>query len=385
MDLSKGLTVKVSTAAWDPAFGWSTEVPDLDSAATLVLAFGDRTVEGDSRPLQTLIDSFPQSIVIGCSTSGQVIGSSLRDGGLSVAIVRFDHTQLAKAAADVRCSADSYAAGQALGGELAADDLRSVFVLSDGLGVNGSELVAGLLASVGPDVVVTGGLAADGDRFERTWVIDDGAIYPGRVVAVGFYGDGLRAGSGSKGGWGIFGPERIVTRSDGNVLYELDGRPALELYKRYLGELATGLPASALLYPLAIRPDGQGDQLVRTVLAVDEGDQSMTFAGDIPPNWRAQLMRSSPDRLIDGAANAATDSCAGLSPERPTLGIAISCVGRRLVLGERTDEEIEAALEALPAGAELVGFYSYGEIAPGLSGMCDLHNQTMTITTFSED
>lgn len=377
--------MKVSTTRWTPGEGWSSALPDLDSPSTLVLVFGDRAVEDDDTHLQTLIDSFPQSIVTGCSTSGQIMGPSLCDGGLSVAIACFDRTRLAKAATDVSRSADSSAAGHSLGGALAADDLRAVFVLSDGLGVNGTELVAGLLSAVGSGVLVTGGLAADGDHFERTWVIDDGARRPGRIVAVGFYGDALHVGSGSEGGWGIFGPERIVTRSEGSVLYELDGNPALELYKRYLGELAVDLPASALLYPLAIRPAEGRNQLVRTVLAVDDEDQSMTFAGDIPQGWRAQLMRASPDRLIDGATGAAADSGIGLAPVGPTLAVAISCVGRRLVLGERTDEEIEATLEALPEGSELAGFYSYGEIAPGVSGRCDLHNQTMTITTFSED
>jgi hypothetical protein len=59
-------------------------------------------------------------------------------------------------------------------------------------------------------------------------------------------------------------------------------------------------------------------------------------------------------------------------------------VGRRLVLGSRTEEEIEATLEVLPKGTQQIGFYSYGEISPYTAGTCDLHNQTMTLTTLSE-
>lgn len=376
--------MKAMTSVWDPTGGWSTPLPALDSPSTLVLVFGDRVVADDPRPLREIAASFPTSVVIGCSTAGQITGAILRDDVCSVAIMRFDRIRLEKVGADVSSSADSRAAGEALGAGLAADDLRSIFVLSDGLTVNGSELVAGLIEQVGSGVVVTGGLAGDGDRFERTWVIDDGNLRTGRVVAVGLYGDNVRVGSGSQGGWNIFGPERIVTRSVGNVLYELDGKPALELYKRYLGDLAADLPASALLFPLAIRSGPDGAPLVRTVLAVDEADQSMTFAGDVPQDWRAQLMRSSADRLVDGAAGAAERSGAGLGSAESVLGVAISCVGRRLVLGERTEEEIEATQGALPDGTELIGFYSYGEIAPGLNGACDLHNQTMTITTFAE-
>ena len=73
------------------------------------------------------------------------------------------------------------------------------------------------------------------------------------MVAVGLYGEHVKLGHGSKGGWDTFGPERIVTKSDGNVLYELDDKPALALYKEYLGDRAAGLPGSALLFPLALR------------------------------------------------------------------------------------------------------------------------------------
>lgn len=374
----------IERLVWDRERGWSAPFPALDSEATLVVVFGDRRTEDDVAPIGELVSAFPRSQVIGCSAAGEIAGTTLRDGALSVAIARFDKTRLAHAGADVVAATGSAAAGAALAAELSADGLRAVFVLSDGLQVNGSELVRGLLSGVGPEVTVTGGLAGDGDRFERTWVLDDGMLRTGRVAAVGFYGDAIRIGHGSRGGWGIFGPERVVTRSAGNVLYELDGKPALSVYKRYLGALAEELPATALLFPLAVRAAPDDDQVVRTVLAVDEADQSMTFAGDVPQGARAQLMRSSPDRLVEGAACAGEAAARGHSDGARVLAIAISCVGRRLVLGERTEDEIEATYEAIGRHADLVGYYSYGEIAPGARGYCDLHNQTMTVTTLAE-
>ena len=234
-------------------------------------------------------------------------------------------------------------------------------------------------------VVVTGGLAADGDRFRATWVFDGEEVGSRRVVVLGMYGDRLAVTHGSKGGWDIFGLERRVTRSDGNVLYELDGKPALRLYKDYLGERASGLPATALLFPLSMRTHG-GDEkrLVRTVLSVDEATQSMTFAGDIPTGSLVQLMRANFDRLVQGASDAAEQARVSQAATGDILSLAISCVGRRLVLGERTEEELEATLEALPKAAKQVGFYSYGEISPFASGSCDLHNQTMTLSTVAE-
>jgi hypothetical protein len=202
---------------------------------------------------------------------------------------------------------------------------------------------------------------------------------------VGFAGDRVKIGHGSQGGWDRFGPERTVTRSEGNVLSELDGEPALDLYKRYLGDRASGLPATGLLFPLAIRrPDGDERQLVRTILAVDEAKKSLTFAGDVPTGWRAQLMQANFERLVGGAEEAATVTASRGGAGKETLAVAISCVGRRLVLGERTEEECEATLARLPAGTHQIGFYSYGELSPYVGGNCDLHNQTMTLTTITE-
>jgi hypothetical protein len=207
----------------------------------------------------------------------------------------------------------------------------------------------------------------------------------GRVCAVGFYGDRIGFGHGSRGGWDVLGPEREVTRANANVLYELDGQPALQLYKKYLGNRADGLPATGLLFPLAIINEQVADgDTVRTILAVNEEDQSITFAGDIPTGGFVRLMRANFDRVIEGASDAAADVNTNSYTSGPLLNVAISCVGRRLVLGPRTEEEIEATLEGLPEGASQIGYYSYGEISPLASGKCDLHNQSMTLTTFWE-
>jgi hypothetical protein len=366
--------------------GWSRPLlPELDSEQTLVLVFGASDRLDDSGALRHLLEVHPRSHLIGCSTAGEILDTSISDGSLAVAVCRFEATTLRSIAIPVADSSESGSAGRRIGEALAGPELRGVLVISDGLQVNGSELLRGLNQVLAPSVVVTGGLAGDGARFHRTWVMSGGVPTPSLVAAVGLYGEHVRIGHGSKGGWDIFGPERLITRSEGNVLYEIDGRPALALYKEYLGERALGLPATALLFPLALRRSRTDEKsLVRTILSVDETQQSLTFAGDVPQGHLCQLMRANFDRLIEGASEAARLTTAGSRADGACLAIAISCVGRRLVLGQRTEEEIEAAKEALPAGAQLIGFYSYGEISPYAEGQCDLHNQTMTLTTISE-
>lgn len=366
---------------------WDRPLPKtLDSPATLILAFGARCYGDEDRPLRDLLCAFPQSTVIGCSTSGEVEGRVIDDDSVSVAVCRFEHTSLVMALTAIESADDSGAAGARLAAQLPAAGLRAVIVLSAGVGVNATPLVAALAEGLPPGTPISGGLAGDGSRFERTWVLAGGAARHQQVCAVGLYGDRLRVGGGYAGGWSDFGPLRRVTRSRGNVLFELDGRPALDLYKEYLGRMADGLPAAALLFPLSIRcPRSGGEPLVRTILGIDEEARSMTFAGDIPEGFEARLMRATGEGLVNSAGRAIEQAMRGLPASTPSLVVSVSCIGRRLVLGERTEEEIESLMEGAPAGATHIGFYSYGEIAYASgSGTSQLHNQTMTVTVLTE-
>lgn len=379
--------MQLETLTYARPQGWSARpFPALDSDSTLVMVFASRGFDGDARPLAELRAAYPRARLVGCSSAGEIAGARVVDDSLSVAVARLEHSRLESAEARLACVEDSYAAGAELAQRLAAPDLRAVLVLCDGVVVNGSELVRGINGGVGEGVTVTGGMAGDGTRFASTWVLGREGPAAGLVSAVGLYGERLRIGHGSRGGWICFGPERLITRSRGNVLFELDGLPALDLYRSYLGEMSVGLPATALHFPLAVRERPHDEKvLVRTILSIDEAAHSMTFAGDVREGCYAQLMRANLERLVDGASEAARETCRTSGAElSATLAVAISCVGRRMILGERTEEELEATLAALPSGTRQVGFYSYGELAPNRSGPCDLHNQTMTLTTISE-
>ncbi len=363
---------------------WVPAPPLVERAEnTLVVVFGSTSFGEHAPILEEVRRLSAGAVLIGCSTSGEICGHELRDDSLTVAVARFERTTLRAAAIEIGAASESRKGGRELGELLNAPEMRGIFVLSDGLGVNGSELVSGLSDVLPDEVLITGGLAGDGARFERTWVLSESGAAAGKVAAVGFYGSAVRLTFGTKGGWDTFGAERRITRSEGNVLFELDGKPALALYKQYLGERASGLPATALLFPLALKEtrEQKGDT-VRTVLAVDEEKQSLTFAGDMPEGSYATSMRANFDRLIDGAGNAAL--MALQETQEAVLCLAVSCVGRRLILGERAEEEIEALADVLPPQTQFVGFYSYGEIAPSQSRGCELHNQTMTLTTISE-
>lgn len=365
---------------------WFTRRPGtLGDDADLVLVFAASSRLADPHTVSDLKRFYPNAALMGCSTAGEICDVEVWEGSVSVVVVAFEHTRVRATSASIEDAEDSAAVGQRLGRALLAEDLTHVFVLSDGQKVNGSDLVAGMVAELPPQVAVTGGLAGDGADFRETWVIADGLARSGAVAALGFYGDRLRIGYGSRGGWDPFGPERQITRSDGNVLYELDHRSALGLYKTYLDEHAAGLPATGLLFPLSLRGDEGQPPLVRTILNVDEATHSLIFAGDVPMGRYARLMKANFDRLVEGANQAGRLCQEGLGGASAQLSILVSCVGRKLVLKQRVEEEVEGVREALGDGAVLTGFYSYGEICPfGVSARCQLHNQTMTITSFAE-
>lgn len=379
--------MQVEQATWTRTAGWEPAPPgSLGSTADLVLLFGAPARLTDGPLLEAVTRAFPKAHFLGCSTAGEIAGTRVLDESLVVTAVAFAHARVQGA----RVGIEQGDSGRTLGARLARSidpvGLAHVFVLSDGLRFNGTEVVRGLSTHLPDGVTVTGGLSGDGARFQDTLVIWDGAPARNTVAAIGFYGPGLTIGCGSLGGWDPFGPERVITRSCGNVLYELDGKPALDLYKRYLGEHAEGLPATGLLFPLSLRTRGdEAAGVVRTILSVSEADGSLTFAGDVPEGSYARLMKANVDRLIDGAVGAARISQQAVGGRSPDLAILISCVGRKLVLKQRIEEEVEGVRDVLGDRTALAGFYSYGEISPFAAGApCELHNQTMTITTIAE-
>jgi hypothetical protein len=373
--------MRVISSAYSRRTGWSSPLAtDCDGPQTVVFAFGAASYRDQAEPWADLRAAFPNAALLGCSTAGEIHDTTVEDESLSVVAVTLERSRLKLAQVSLG-QTDSFESGVALGRQLVAPDLRAVILLCDGLNVNGTQLTNGLSSVLG-DVPTSGGLAGDGTRFQSTWVLASGRPSSGAACAVGLYGSELHVGHGCKGGWDKFGPERRVTRADGNVLFELDDRPALDVYERYLGDLATGLPATALLYPIAIRKDRTSEeQLVRTILRHSPQDRSLTFAGDMPTGALAQLMRANLDRLIQAAQEAGV---ASTGTTHASFCLAVSCVGRRLVLGARVEEELLAVREALPADCVLAGFYSYGEISPRDGRGGQLHNQTMTVTTFAE-
>lgn len=357
------------------------------SKVNLVMAFGDKAALSGPGFYDRLRQDYPDAEIVLCSTAGEIFDDSVYEGSVSVTAVEFEKTRVRSALVNIAdFGGNSFDAGDALVQKLMAfDGLSYVLVLSDGSKVNGSELVNGLNSRVPQEVPVTGGLAGDGTAFNSTLVGLNAQPEAGQIVAIGFYGSQFHVSHGSMGGWESFGPERTITRSTGNQLFMIDDESALDLYKKYLGPYANELPGSALLFPLMVRRSDAEEPVVRTILSINEASKSMLFAGDVPEGASVRLMRANFDRLVDAASAAATQTLDEPAAQQRSLSILISCVGRKIILGNRVSEEVEAVKEVFGRNTLVAGFYSYGEIAPPFPrAQSQLHNQTMTITNLCE-
>lgn len=370
----------------DGAWAESEPLRATVDSYSLVIVFADRAQMKDPSLVRELKEKFPAARVVIGSTAGEIIRDSRQLGSAVAAALQFDHTAVKTVCRNISDSADSYELGKQLASDLPSEGLKYVYVLSDGSLVNGSQLILGINEGLPKDVLVTGGMAGDGDRFQATLTGLDEDVREGNVILVGLYGERILVGYGTRGGWLYLGPDRTITSSAGNLLYEIDGQPALDLYKKYLGSFADELPGSALLFPLALLNDQDEDApLVRTILSIDEANKSMIFAGDVPTGARVRLMRAGLEELVKAAGEVGAEA---MSPQLkdPAFALVMNCVGRRLVLGHRAEEELESIRTGIKKEVPTIGFYSYGEFSPmHKPGMaCNLHNQTVVLTIFEE-
>lgn len=378
----KTVTLQFTNNLWIPSPGYNNGLDNFN--ASLVLCFGAKELIAQPEVYNSLKSKFNNAQITLCSTAGEILNNTVTDNTVIAIAIELNSTTLATALVNISNYTNSYDAAVALIAQLPTNELTYVLVLSDGSLVNGSELVKGLNESVNNNQLITGGLAGDGNNFISTKVGLNSLPSEGNIVAIGFYGSKIRVTHGSQGGWDMFGPERVVTKSHNNVVYEIDNKLALETYKKYLGSDSEGLPGTALLYPLSVLLNNNTEPLVRTILSIDDVNNTMTFAGDIPEGAKVRLMKANFDKLTMASANAAENSIKNaILPAE--FSLLISCVGRKIILDKRIDEEIDAALELFNPQTTVAGFYSYGEISPFNEGTnCELHNQTMTITSFYE-
>lgn len=364
---------------------WKYIGQEIKLNAPLVLVLGNRYMLEDANIYQDIKTLFPDGQIVFGSTCAEISSNDVNQQSITITAIEFEKSTFVIKTSNIKNNnQDSYKVGQDLIQQLPKDNLKHVFVISEGSFVNGSKLTQGMNSVTQNNLLITGGLCGDDDRFEKTIAGYNENPKEGQLIAIGFYGDTLEVTFSIYGGWTPFGPERVVTKSDDNILFELDGQPALDLYKTYLGDKAKDLPGAALLYPLNVKVQIDDQPIVRSILNIDETNNSVILAGDIPENAKVQLMMTNVDNIANASERAAKQAM-NLRQNKPELAMLVSCIGRKLVLDQRVEEEVEEVIEVIGQDTTISGFYSYGEIAPFDGEIsCQLHNQTMTITLISE-
>ncbi|OIQ20338.1 FIST N-terminal domain-containing protein [Lacinutrix sp. MedPE-SW] len=351
----------------------------------LVLVFGNRYMLESDTIYKELRELFLDGHIVFASSCAEISSDTVNQNSITVTAIEFEKSTFQiKTSNILNTNLDSFKTGNDLIKQLPQDDLKYVLVLSEGSFINGSQLTKGMSDATKNNLLITGGLCGDDERFEKTLASYNENPKEGELVAIGFYGETLEISFSIHGGWTPFGPERIVTKSKDNILFELDGKPALDLYKTYLGEKSKDLPGAALLYPLNVTSTNEKQSIVRSILNIDEAENAVILAGDIKENSKVQLMMTNVDNIANASERAAKQALENRK-NKTELALLVSCIGRKLVLDQRVEEEIEEVIEVIGDNTAITGFYSYGEIAPFHGEVaCQLHNQTMTITLISE-
>jgi hypothetical protein len=320
--------------------------------------------------------------LVGCTTDGEISSVGLSTGSVVLCGIVTDQIEF-----NIACATglrkNSEDAGRRLAQQLPST-VRYVQVFSDGLTGNGCAILRGLASALGPHVPIAGGTAGDDGEFRNTWQFFGSDVLSDAIVAIGFSGD-FSFGTGVSSGWSPIGIAKKVTKARGNVVYELNGQPALEVYERFLGKHADKLPSVGVEYPLGL-VNGVGccDEdfhLLRATMSVNRSDGSIVFAGEVPEGSMVRLTCGDHASILEAAEKAAASALADLGDATAVMAFFYSCMARKIVLGRRTREEIHRIRSAIGPRLPIVGFYTYGEycrIKRGGSSL--LHNETACVT-----
>ncbi|MGQ9920319.1 MAG: FIST signal transduction protein [Desulfobacca sp.] len=333
--------------------------------------------------LQGVTEALGTQQLIGCTTDGEISCQGFTTNTAVLGGIVTDQITFSLAGA-MGLEGRAEQAGVELAQSL-PPETRYLQLFSDGLKGNGCAILRGIMRVLGTDLPITGGTAGDYGRFHRTWQFLGNRLLTDAAVAIGFAGD-FGVGTGVRSGWSPIGLAKKVTRSAGNILYELGGQPALEVYERFLGKHAAKLPAVGVEYPLGLTGnlDKCADDeylLLRATMSVNRQDGSITFAGEIPEGAQVRLTCGDITSVLQAAEEAANMALVGLEGRVPALIFFYSCMARKIILGRRTKEEIQIVREIIGQDLPVLGFYTYGEFCPLRQGGCSyLHNETVTVS-----
>ncbi|KKR00625.1 MAG: hypothetical protein UT98_C0001G0003 [Candidatus Nomurabacteria bacterium GW2011_GWF2_40_31] len=340
----------------------------------------------------------PAALLIGSSTSGEVTTAGpVKDHSVTVMAIKSPEVKYFVGVGE-NILANPRLAGKAVADnvkEQTSTSLKAFMMMPDVLVGNGADIVRGVLDSLGAHFPVVGGASGDDFAFQKTYQYVNDKVYSGAVVGLGLTGN-FKMGIGVKHGWIPVGEPMKVTKSQGAVIHEINGSPAVKIYEDYFGAeeakiLHTeALAKLAITYPLGMKVAGSDELLIRDPITVDEKG-SITCAAEIPEGSEIRLMVGSREEAVKVAKIAAEDAVLQLDGSAPKAVIIFNCIARNKLFGDKSGDEINAIQQAIGKDVPLIGFYTYGEQAP-LGGevrnieQCNsaFHNETVVICVLAD-
>lgn len=356
---------------------------ELGRAPDLVILFSSARYDA-ARVLEGVHSRLPAAVpLVGCSAyaeidNEQALTSSVVAMGLVLEGIEVRTFQVAGR------GVDSFAAGRDAGRGLREFAPDLVITFPDVLTMNATRFLLGLQDALGKGMPIVGGASADDGAFKATYQIHGREALSGGAVGVALKGP-LTIVTAAKSGYTPVGATHASTRvENGNVLLEIDGRPALDIYRDYLGERVAQMPAVSIEFPIAVvggiegAPRRADDELllVRAILGVDEARGALLLGGDVPEGAAIRVTRATKEDVVRGAEEATMTALEAMPA--PEVALIFSCMSRKSVLGPRFKDECRASFARLPEGLPKIGFYTFGELSP-VQGTTMHHESTYTI------
>jgi len=327
----------------------------------------------DKNLIQSIVNILKENIknvkIIGSSTDGEIIDGEVTNNQIILNFNIFENTQIETIL--LKKSTNSYKLGQELATKLITSNTKLIITFADALNVNGEEYIKGIQSI--SNVFIAGGLAGDNGLFKETFVFNEKEIITNGCVGVSLNSDTLKVSNEFGFNWEGIGKIMHITKSKGNIVYEIDGKTPVEIYRHYFGEdVAKDVVKIGVEFPLIIKKDNIS--IARAVVGQND-DGSLIFAGNINTGEKVQFgygniesILQKDEILFQNLKNFDIESI-----------FIYSCMARRRFLGKMIESEVKPFSKI----ATVSGFFTYGEFFT-FNNKNQFFNQTMTVLLLSE-
>lgn len=323
--------------------------------------------------------------LIGCTGSGEIVDGDLNEVGVSLMLLEVPAAYFSLVQKSFTTGGESELT-QALGQTATTRFERpAILALASGMTTDGVSVVEGIHAGVGMDIPLFGGLAGDDSAKATTYVYTTEHIYEEGIVALVFDNDKVQLEGVAVGGWQPLGKVHQVSKTNGNLILEIDNEPALDLFLRYFGNVSFGattvladITPGQIPFKLFSGPE-KGN--MRSILRFNEEQRALLMAGRIEEGDKFKFCPIAKLDVLHKTINAFREHSETL--DNPAGVILIQCKSRHYAFGPMLQDEVNGIYNIWQKPT--IGFLSNGEFGPTqLGGRASFHNVTCSLVTIKE-